>query len=325
MKKRYIATPVLLIGVAATWNFVLRPDTPIASAEEIKEYTAPEVGDLRHPVDVFQMNTTQGETEGDIIKNLPTVVYPEDKVSFVVDPKWGLGTIVHVERAMPITVKDGRRTFAVRTWSNTVEEVLDDINRELGDLDRANYKSSARLEPNMIIEITRVAKVNITTKEVVTFETVEKDDPTEYRGVTRVTQEGKNGERTKVYEITREDGEEISRRLVSNEVTTKPVNKVISKGTKLKIGKTVSGSASWYNLCCTKVASTSFKKGTVLRLTNLTTGKQIEVKVDDTGAFGPEHGNNRVVDLHPDHFRALGGTLGQGIMQNIRAEEILNP
>lgn len=328
MKKRYIASPILLLAIATTWNIALRAKTPVATAEELHKYTAPQTDDPRHPLEVFVVDVAGGETESAVLAKLPTTLYPEDRVSFVVDPAFGLGTIVHVRRALPVTVQDGRKVVKVRTWANTVEELLDDINRPLADLDKANYNASDSLEVGMTIKITRVSKSTLVRNKVVPFATVEKQDPNEYRGVTKVAQTGENGEKAETYEITRtetEDGYVTRERLVKTEVTKKPQEKIIVHGSKLKIGKVATGSASWYDLCCTKVASTTFKKGTVLRVTNLTTGKQIEVTVDDTGAFGPAHGNNRVLDLNPVHFKALGGTLGQGIMQNIKAEEILNP
>ncbi len=321
MKKRYIATPIVLIAVALTWNIVLRPRTPIATAEDIKSYVAPESEDPRHPIEVYRIGVTGGETEADVFHHLPTTIYPEDKISFVVDPAWGLGTIVHLQRALPITIKDGRKLIPVRTWADTVGELLDDVNRPLGELDKSNFTSNTPLTLNMRIEITRVAKTNVTLKEAIPFETTDKDDPNEYRGVTKVQQAGENGERAKTYEITREDGEEVARKLIKNDVTKQPKNKIVVHGTKIKIGKTATGKATFYDLCCKKVASNTFKKGTVLRLTNLNNGKQIFVTVDDTGAFGPEI----VVDLHPSLFQQLGGTIGQGVMQRVLAEEVLNP
>ncbi len=321
MKKRYIASPLLILALAATWNIALRHKTPIATAQDIQPYVAPPVQDSRHPIDVFVVQLSGGETQNDVIAHLPTTVYPEDKVSFVVNPGWGLGTIVHVERALPLTIHYGRRTFAFRTWSNTVEEALAQKNLELGELDKSNVRKTDLLVSNMSIDIIPVSKTNVTVKEIIAFDTINKDDSTQYRGVTKVDQQGQNGERTKIYEINREDGIEVSRKLIGNDITTPAKNKVVLHGTKLKIGKVVSGKVTFYDLCCTKVASNSFKKGTVLRLTNMNNGKQVEVTVDDTGAFG----SSVVVDLHPTLFQQLGGTIGQGVMQNVKAEEILNP
>jgi hypothetical protein len=321
MKKHYILSPLLLIAVAVSWNLVLRHHAPQTYAENIDRYLHPEVKDPNHPIHVYQFTPNDGNTRGDILARIPDQIYPEDKVDFLIDPGYGVGTIVHVTRALPVHVKDGKHDLVVRTWETTVGGLLGDIRRPLGDLDKANYLESDLLVSAMTVEVTRVAKAKITIKETVAFDTQEKKDGSLDRGVSKISQEGQNGEREKVFEVIREDGEEVSRTLLKDQVTKKPVSKIVMKGTKVKIGKTVTANASWYDICCTKVASTTFKRGTVLRLTNLANGKQIEVTVDDTGAFGPE----RVVDLHPDYFKALGGTLGQGIMSQVKAEEILNP
>lgn len=321
MKKRYLISPLLLVAIAVTWNIILRHNAPETYADNIDQYLHPEVKDPNHPVSVYQFSPTDGNTRSDILAKIKDPVYPEDKVNFLIDPGYGVGTIVHVTHSLPIQVKDGKYDLTVRTWEESVGGLLADIRRPLGDLDKANYLEADLLKPEMIIEVTRVAKAKITIKETVAFETQEKKDANLDRGVTKVAQEGQNGEREKVFDVTREDGEEVSRVLLKDEVTKKPKPKIVIKGTKLKIGKTVTAQASWYDLCCTEVASTTFKKGTVLRLTNLANGKQIEVTVDDTGAFGKE----RVVDLNPNHFKALGGTLGQGIISQVKAEEILNP
>lgn len=323
MKKRYVASPALLILIGLVWNIAWRAETPRVSAEVIQSYVAPASDDPRHPIEVLHMGINAGETEEDVVSKLPTVIYPEDRVRFVVDPAWGLGTIVHVERALPVTIQDGKRVLTVRTWANTVGELLEDIHRPLVDLDRANYRTGDRLTTAMTIEITRVSKVRVTKKEEIAFETEEKEDPNEYRGVTKVVQEGKKGEREKVYEITREDGEEVSRVLVANTVTIPPQTKKIAKGSKLKIGKTIRGKATWYDICCKKVAMNApgFRKGTVVQVTNTATNKKIMVTVDDTGAFG----SDIVIDLHPDYFKQLGASLGQGIMGGVIVEEVLNP
>lgn len=319
MKKRYIASPLLLLSIGVVWNVAWRSRTPIATAQDIQPYVAPVSSDSRHPIEVFQVSISEGETENDVLAQLPTTIYPEDKINFVLDPSLGLGTIVHVQRALPVTIQDGKKVMHVRTWANTVGELLDDMHRSLGDLDKANYSSKNTLAENMTIQITRVSKTTLAVKEVIPFKTIDQDDPNEYRGRDKVKEKGEDGERTKTYEITREDGEEVSRVLTKNEVTKAPKDKVVVHGTKLKIGKTFSGQATWYASSRTSVAFNKLPKGTELRVTNRTTGKSIIVKVDDTGAFG----DPTIIDLNPSLFTQLGGTLGQGRMANVFVEQIL--
>ena len=64
-------------------------------------------------------------------------------------------------------------------------------------------------------------------KETISFETINKTDNTMYEGETKVVQEGQEGERTITYE--NKDGE---KKLISDEVTKKPVDKVVVTGNK---------------------------------------------------------------------------------------------
>lgn len=52
------------------------------------------------------------------------------------------------------------------------------------------------------------------------------------KGTTRVATAGVDGTRTKVYEVTKEDGVEVSRSLVEERMSIQPVNEVIAIGTK---------------------------------------------------------------------------------------------
>ena len=76
--------------------------------------------------------------------------------------------------------------------------------------------------------------VTETKKEAIKFETkTVKDGSIEY-GKTVIKTEGKNGEKTYTYSVKYKGDKEISRKLVKQEVTKKPVTKIIAKGTKIK-------------------------------------------------------------------------------------------
>lgn len=68
-------------------------------------------------------------------------------------------------------------------------------------------------------------------KSVVEFKTVVKDDASLEKDTTEVEQNGVNGERTIVYQLTYTDGELSDRKEIKNEVTLAPVDKVVRRGT----------------------------------------------------------------------------------------------
>ncbi|MBB5787831.1 G5 domain-containing protein [Jiangella mangrovi] len=71
----------------------------------------------------------------------------------------------------------------------------------------------------------------VTETEAVPFERVSVEDDTMDLGTSAVTTAGVAGVRTLVYEVTLTDGVETGRVLVSDEVTTAPVDEVTSVGT----------------------------------------------------------------------------------------------
>ena len=71
----------------------------------------------------------------------------------------------------------------------------------------------------------------VTSTEVVPFQTITQNDASLPKGQTKVVQEGINGERTTLTEVTTVDGKQTSK-VLRNTITKQPVNKVINVGTK---------------------------------------------------------------------------------------------
>lgn len=71
-----------------------------------------------------------------------------------------------------------------------------------------------------------------TKTQILEKKTIYKDDPETEAGTETVLDEGKNGKKITTYEITYYEGEEYERK-ISKVETTDPVDKVISRGTKI--------------------------------------------------------------------------------------------
>ncbi|MEK7548624.1 MAG: G5 domain-containing protein [Patescibacteria group bacterium] len=247
--------------------------------------------------------------------------YPEDKVVAFPDPALGLGTVVTVTRALPVVVNDGRNQLVVRSWQKTVGGLLQEKHFELGVDDRVTPSLTSALGPESVITITRINRTEVTQTEKIAFQTVERGDPETYRPGRKIVTEGRNGVREKKYLLIRQDEKLVSKTLIASTVINQPVSQVIKVGTKLKIGRVVTGRATWYDCCGTQVATDAFRRGTEIRVTNIANNRSIIVGVD-----GCICGNrlDLVVDLHPSLFTQLGGTLGQGVFSSVRVEEVLN-
>lgn len=121
--------------------------------------------------------------------------------------------------------REGERTIVEEvTYVNDVET------------DRVVISDEITIEPvNEIIEFgTQVTETIEETKtEVIEYETERIANPDLNVGVEIITQVGINGERTIIEEVTLVNGEETDRRVISDEITTEAVNKIIEYGTKV--------------------------------------------------------------------------------------------
>lgn len=77
-----------------------------------------------------------------------------------------------------------------------------------------------------------VSVTSVQETEVVPFAATNVDDPGRDVGTSAVTTVGQNGVRTKTYSVTTTDGVETGRELVSDVVTTPPVDQVTSVGSR---------------------------------------------------------------------------------------------
>lgn len=91
------------------------------------------------------------------------------------------------------------------------------------------HVSRQQIKKQEVIEHT----VTETKTENINFETKTVSDNSIEYGKTVVRNEGSYGEKTLTYDVTYKGDEEISRKLVKEEITKKPVTKVIAKGTKI--------------------------------------------------------------------------------------------
>lgn len=249
-----------------------------------------------------------------MILNLSTKIYSEDKVVFFPEPSMGLGSKIFVYRANPITVIDGKRTNVYRTWTTIVEDFLAENKIELGEKDEITPKLDVKLLKNQKIKILRVAETAVSETEEIDFETVEKDDPELLRGKTKISQDGIKGVREKKYLVRREDGEEVSRTLVSNEITKKPQNKIILHGTKIIF--IAKGKASHVgSVYSSGKAAYRGLMGKKLLVKNLSNGKEVEVTITDYGP-DPKIHPDRIIDLSGADFNKISGGVS-GVLSNV--------
>lgn len=241
-------------------------------------------------------------------------LYDKDIVKVFPRLDWGFGGKVEVWRAPTYVIADGRKQKTVRSWGLTVGEILDDNGIEVGEQDKVLPSASTAVQRDINIQIIRVSQTQITETESIDFQTIDRDDATLERGTVKVQETGEKGKREKTFLVKREDGEEVSRTLIANTVTKKPSNKIVLHGTKIIILSSESGESSW---TFGVTASRKYKKGTLIRVTNLANGKSVETTV---GGYGPMSWTGRILDLNVDAWEQIAKA-GAGTT-SVRVEEI---
>ncbi|GAA4433653.1 resuscitation-promoting factor [Georgenia halophila] len=126
-------------------------------------------------------------------------------------------------------VADGETSRVQLEGSADVADALEAADVELNKKDHVDIASAD--DGTVQVIVTRVVNGERTETEPIDFETVERNDSSLYEGETRVVQEGAPGERTRTFATITVGGKERTSTLVSNEVTTEPVDRIIAVGT----------------------------------------------------------------------------------------------
>ena len=125
-------------------------------------------------------------------------------------------------------------------------------------------------------------------------------------GSENITQSGSTGRMLVTYRVKVVDGRVVAKTVLTRRVlqTAVPTLRVVGRADSVVHGSEA-GEASWYGFAPGSgftAAHPWLPFGTVVTVTNLATGKSIDVVINDRGPFV----RGRVIDLTPAGARALG-------------------
>lgn len=130
-----------------------------------------------------------------------------------------------------ILLVDGERRV-VETRGSNVGEVLREQGIVLGDQDRVEPPDYTPVDRTATIRIVRVAVRAETVRVPVEFERTYTREENLPEGQVKVSRLGENGEAEIVYQVTLEDGREVSRRELTRQVVKPPVDELLLVGTR---------------------------------------------------------------------------------------------
>ena len=144
------------------------------------------------------------------------------------------GMTVSIIRRLEVSVTADGSTKKFLTEADTVKELLSQEGITLGKRDKIKPKLSKNLKEGMKITVKRVDVRKDVKTETVAFQTQIKKSKDMFVGTSKVTRQGVDGEKKVTYRVTYVDGKEEERKAVKEKVTKKPVDKIITQGTKQK-------------------------------------------------------------------------------------------
>lgn len=268
---------------------------------------------------LFFQATTSAKTVGDFLTEQKIVLSQEDLIYPGASSEISFGQRIKILHPQNVLIEVDGKTLEKKVFSSRIFGALIESGINLAPLDRIQPSSEKEVLDGMKIVITRVEIEEKEEEEKISFATTEKNNPDLAWRKKEIKQKGEEGIRKVKYRLTYKNGKLTTKEKLSQVVEKKPVAEIVSVGTKVKVGQTKVGVASWYahtgTMAC---ASRMFPRGTWLRVTSRENGKQIFVVVND---YGPMRGTGKMIDLDKVAFEKLA-SLGKGVVE-VKVEEIV--
>lgn len=172
---------------------------------------------------------------GDVLAEVGIEITDFDVVNPELDEQLGEDKSITVQKAFVVTLKDGGEEKKVRSTSTTVADFLKRENIHLNDDDRLNRKADGFLKPGSIVEIVRVEKVTDVVEEPANFAVETRNDPSLLKGREKIVQAGKKGTVSREFEILKENGKEVSRKLLEEKSIKEPQTKIVAIGSRVMV------------------------------------------------------------------------------------------
>ena len=136
-----------------------------------------------------------------------------------------------LEKKFDVVIEADGKTQTVQTAPHTVGEILEEANVTLGELDEVQPSADTLLSEAQTIQVVRVTKETENQTVAIPFDTQTKDTQELEQGKTRVAQEGADGSKQQVIEVTYRDGVESGRAVTSETVVQAAKPKIVLRGT----------------------------------------------------------------------------------------------
>lgn len=176
--------------------------------------------------------TTSGNTVNDALKIAGIVLEEEDYINCDKNTSLRNIDLIQIDKPITLSVNVEGEEMVLKSFSSSVAKVLEENNIDITARDivvGANLDDI--IEDGMEISVIRISEDYDREKITIEYETEYVASNTMLEGQSKVIVQGREGVRTLVYRVIKEENNVISRTLVSDVVTQNPVKEVIAYGT----------------------------------------------------------------------------------------------
>ncbi|HHU69662.1 MAG TPA: DUF348 domain-containing protein [Thermoanaerobacterales bacterium] len=179
---------------------------------------------------VLQVKTFKQDVKS-VLEQAGIELNSNDLVEPGLDKRLTEGMEIKISRAVPVVIEADGSQIEIMTVKNTVREVLEGEGFVINPEDKVKPEPDDEICPNMSIEITRVTHEFVNDTKKIPYKLIKKKNESLEKGITRVIQQGKEGLMEVTYKVIFEDGEEVERLVVSENVINEPQDKIEEYGT----------------------------------------------------------------------------------------------
>lgn len=142
------------------------------------------------------------------------------------------GMEIKVKKAFPVSVVASGEQKEVWTTSTTVADLLNEQDIQVSKFDKVIPGLFESVEKDAEIKVIEVEKITDVVEEAVDYAVITRSDSSVIAGNKKVLKEGKEGLVKNYYEVTYEDGVEVSRELIKSEKIKNSQDQIVAVGTK---------------------------------------------------------------------------------------------
>lgn len=180
---------------------------------------------------------TLGEALVDLSNRLGLDLKVTDEVNLNRESNMVADAKLEVRRAVPIKVKVDGKEINTYLAPRTVEEALEKLEIALGEKDKVSLPMNHTIEAEDEIQVVRVEEKIETVTSEIPYQTVSQPANFPVGLPDKLVTKGVSGEHEQVVKITLEDGVEVERQVLKQEVLRAPVNQVVSRGSQTTISR----------------------------------------------------------------------------------------